>query len=83
MENTTIERKEAITLLKTRMDIIRNNIRKLMGEKNITQKELGDRIDSDKFYIRYVLTHPAANPSIKSMEKIAWALKTDLITLAK
>lgn len=64
------------------MDIIRKNIRKLMKELDMTQTELGSRIDSDKFYIRYVLTHPSANPSIKSMEKIAWALKTDLITLA-
>ena len=83
MENQIIERKEAIILLKSRMEIIRTNIRRLMKEQSVTQTELGGRIDSDKFYVRYVLTHPNANPSIKSMEKIAWALKTDFITLAK
>lgn len=83
MEKQIIERKEALVLLKTRMDIIRTNIRRLMKEQVVTQTELGIRIDSDKFYISYVLNHPSANPSIMSMEKIAKALETTISDLSR
>ena len=71
MITDTITRLEAQQLLKDEMSVVINNIRKVIKEKGITQKELGMRIDKSKEYVNYLLRHPSPNPKQDLLVRIS------------
>lgn len=83
VESILITQKKAAEMLKANMILVRKNIYRLMKEQDISQRELGLRIDSDEFYTNYILKHPSPNPSYKKIIAIAAALNTTPIELLK
>ena len=71
MITDTITTSEAQQFLKAEMSVVINNIRRIMKEKGITQKELGMRIDKSKEYVNYILRHPCPNPKQDLLVRIS------------
>jgi len=83
MEDSLITKEEGMEILKINMVIFRSNLIRITRERNISISELGERIDSNKRYMHYVLKTPGANPSYKKILLLAAALDVELSDLIK
>lgn len=83
MPDFDITKTEGVALLKEFVERLRRNILKLLQERGMTQKELGERIDKNNHYIHYILHDPLPNPSSDGLIKIAHVFGIDITELLK
>ncbi len=80
-----ISKDEARIALATNMIKIVGNILRIMGEKDVNQRELGLRINSEESHVSYMLKHIECKNGItlNVLSRISLALEVSLPDLVK
>lgn len=78
-----VTKEETSDILKINMDLIQNNISKILSERGISQSELARAIDSEPRHINYILRKKNKGITIRVLGRIAKALDVKLYELVK